>query len=43
MFCSGVALWLVYGLLVGSWPVVISNVVTLALSGVVLFLKLRHG
>lgn len=43
LFCGGVALWLVYGLLIGSWPVVISNFVTLVLSGAVLVLKLRHG
>jgi MtN3 and saliva related transmembrane protein len=43
LFCAGVGLWLVYGLLIGSWPVIISNVVTLLLSGAVLVLKLRHG
>ena len=43
LFCAGVGLWLVYGLLIASWPVVISNSVTLVLSGAVLVLKLRHG
>ena len=43
LFCAGVALWLAYGLLIASWPVIISNMVTLVLSGAVLFLKLRHG
>ena len=43
LFCAGVALWLVYGVLIASWPVIVSNVVTLALSGAVLILKLRHG
>ena len=43
LFCAGVALWLLYGFLIASWPVVISNSVTLALSGAVLILKLRHG
>jgi len=43
LFCAGVGLWLVYGLLIGSWPVIISNSVTLLLSGAVLVLKLRHG
>jgi MtN3 and saliva related transmembrane protein len=43
LFCSGVTLWLIYGLLISSWPVVISNVITLALSGTVLLLKVRHG
>src|SRR5262249_10408891 len=43
LFCSGVALWLIYGLLISSWPVVLSNLVTLMLAGSVLILKLRHG
>jgi MtN3 and saliva related transmembrane protein len=43
LFCAGVALWLAYGLLIASWPVIVSNTVTLALSGAVLVLKLKHG
>ena len=43
LFCAGVGLWLLYGLLIASWPVVVSNAVTLVLSGAVLILKLRHG
>src|SRR5262245_22188972 len=41
LFCAGVGLWLVYGLLIASWPVIVSNSVTLVLSGAVLVLKLR--
>jgi MtN3 and saliva related transmembrane protein len=41
-FCTGVALWLVYGLMVGAWPVIIANFVTLILAGVILGLKIRH-
>jgi MtN3 and saliva related transmembrane protein len=43
LFCAGVSLWLLYGLMIASWPVVVSNSVTLVLSGTVLVLKLRHG
>jgi MtN3 and saliva related transmembrane protein len=43
LFCAGVSLWLLYGLMIASWPVVVSNSVTLVLSGAVLVLKLRHG
>ncbi|MBB4657889.1 SemiSWEET transporter [Parvularcula dongshanensis] len=39
MFTSGVAFWLIYGWLIGSWPVVIANAATLALASVVLVLK----
>ena len=41
-FAGGVALWLVYGVLLGTWPIIIANGVTLALAGVVLVLKVRH-
>lgn len=39
MFSAGVALWGVYGLLIGSWPIVLANAVTLALALVVLWHK----
>lgn len=42
VFCIGVGLWLVYGLLLGAWPVIIANLFTLALAGVILWLKLRN-
>jgi len=42
-FTGGVLLWLVYGVAVGSLPVVVANGVTLTLSGVLLFLRLRHA
>ncbi len=34
-------LWLGYGLVISSWPIVIFNVLNLGLSGVILFLKFR--
>lgn len=42
LFTLGVALWLVYGIFLGSWPIILANIVTLALSGMVLLLKVRH-
>ncbi len=39
MFIFGVALWLVYGLALGSWPVVIANGATLLLASGVLGMK----
>jgi MtN3 and saliva related transmembrane protein len=36
-------LWLGYGLAIGSWPVVAFNAANLALSAVILRLKLREG
>ena len=31
-FTAGIALWLVYGILIAAWPVVIANTVTLLLA-----------
>ena len=43
LFTGGVGLWLVYGVMLSAWPIIIANTVTLILAGTVLFLKLRHG
>ncbi|HYA46909.1 MAG TPA: SemiSWEET transporter [Burkholderiales bacterium] len=43
IFTTGVALWFVYGLLLGAVPVIASNGVTLVLAGTVLAMKLRFG
>lgn len=42
-FTVGVALWLTYGILLVSWPIILANAVTLLLAGTVLVLKLRFG
>jgi MtN3 and saliva related transmembrane protein len=42
LFTLGVALWLVYGVMLESWPIILANGITLGLAGIVLFLKLRH-
>jgi MtN3 and saliva related transmembrane protein len=43
IFCVGVGIWLIYGLLVGDLPIILSNAVTfaLALSLVVMALAFR--
>ena len=41
-FTVGVACWLVYGWLLGAWPVVIANAITLALAAAILVMKLRY-
>lgn len=43
MLCTGIAMWLVYGIFIHSWPVIIANAVTLALSGSVLVMKIKFG
>ncbi|MCB0917807.1 MAG: SemiSWEET family sugar transporter [Actinobacteria bacterium] len=36
VLCTGVALWLAYGLLISDVPIVVANVVTLVLAGSIL-------
>jgi MtN3 and saliva related transmembrane protein len=40
---AGVALWIIYGVGIGSPPVVVANSVTLVLMLALLALKLRYG
>jgi MtN3 and saliva related transmembrane protein len=42
-FASGVALWLVFGALIGNWPIMISNAITLMLTLAIVGMKLRYG
>ena len=42
LFCSGVVLWLGYGFMIESWPVIIANGVTLALASVILVIKIAN-
>ena len=41
-FTAGVACWLVYGVLLDAWPIVIANCITLALAAAILAMKLRY-
>lgn len=42
VFIAGLVLWLVYGMRIGAWPIVIANSLTIVLAGSVLLLKLRY-
>ena len=43
VFTVGVALWLVYGLLLRAWPIVVANVITLGLAMAILGMKVVFG
>ena len=43
LFTIGVALWLAYGILLESWPIIIANSLTLALAGFILAMKNKFG
>ncbi len=42
VFTIGIGFWFAYGVLLGSWPMILSNIVTLGLSGGILAMKLRY-
>jgi MtN3 and saliva related transmembrane protein len=41
IFTTGVLLWLIYGALLQSWPIIVTNAVTFLLTAAILILKLR--
>jgi len=43
IFTTGVLLWVIYGLMIQSLPIIAANTVTLILAGTILVLKLRYG
>ena len=43
LFTLGIFFWLIYGVALVDWPLITSNIVTLALMVVIMTLKLRHG
>jgi MtN3 and saliva related transmembrane protein len=40
---AGFILWIVYGVMLGSWPIAVSNSVNLLLSAAILVLRWRYG
>ncbi len=42
IFSVGVFLWLIYGVLIQAWPVVIANAITLLLSLWILWMKINE-
>lgn len=42
VFAGGVSLWLAYGWMLGAWPIVVANTITLALALAILAMKLRY-
>jgi MtN3 and saliva related transmembrane protein len=40
LFCTGVLLWLIYGIMVKDIPVIVANLVTLILASTLLYFKL---
>ena len=43
VFACGVAFWLAFGFMLWNWPMIISNIVTLALALMIVGMKLPYG
>ncbi|MBD1933154.1 MULTISPECIES: SemiSWEET transporter [Cyanophyceae] len=42
IFCSGVFLWLVYGIFIQALPIIIANSLTLIFNLIILWFKIRY-
>ena len=43
VFCTGVALWLAYGIMLGELPIIVANTITLVLGLAIVAMKIRYG
>ncbi len=43
MLATGLLLWLLYGVCLGAWPLIVANGVGFALAATVVWFKLRYG
>lgn len=43
VFTVGIGFWFGYGIVLGSWPMIVANAITFVLAATILALKLRHG
>jgi MtN3 and saliva related transmembrane protein len=42
LFTLGICFWLVYGVMIESFPVTIANAITLVLSSIILYMKMKE-
>ncbi|MCK4906216.1 MAG: SemiSWEET family sugar transporter [Spirochaetes bacterium] len=42
IFTIGVFLWMVYGIIIKQWPVILANAVTTMMAGIILFYKIKE-
>jgi len=43
LITTGLFIWMLYGLMIGSMSLIIANGIAFVLAGLVLFMKLRYG
>jgi len=42
MFTTGICLWFAYGILIGKWPIIIFNAITIPMAVTILAKKIRN-
>ena len=42
VICTGISLWLIYGILIDSLPIILANMVTLIIAGAILVFKIKY-
>jgi MtN3 and saliva related transmembrane protein len=42
-FAAGVGFWLLFGVLIENWPMIVANTITLGLALTILAMKIRYG
>jgi MtN3 and saliva related transmembrane protein len=42
-FAAGVAFWMLFGTMIGNWPIIVSNFITLCLALAIIGMKLKYG
>ena len=42
LFTAGTLLWMLYGIMSGSWPVAIANTITLIFAAIILIYKIKY-
>jgi len=43
VLCSGILLWIFYGIFINSLPVILTNAVTFVMASIILALKIKYG
>jgi len=43
IFSLGVSLWLLYGVLIQEWPIILANAITLVLISLIIIMKIKYG
>jgi len=42
VFSFGILLWLIYGLIINQFPVILANIVTLTFCGIIIYYKFKY-